>query len=135
MCSGGITLRQNFFSHYGRQLGTLAGLLVLVVVLWALTPHFLTVSNLLNIAEQANGRSVPRRMNARDALLSKRNFRLVLAALALVGFEFADVSRRVVDARATSSLITTNYGAGLYVLGLAAFAVIVGSLTVRPRTS
>jgi ribose transport system permease protein len=53
MCPGGITLRQNFFSHYGRQLGTLAGLLVLVVVLWALTPHFLTISNLLNIAEQA----------------------------------------------------------------------------------
>ncbi len=49
--------RQNsfshFFSHYGRQLGTLSGLLGLAVVLWALTPHFLTISNLLNIAEQA----------------------------------------------------------------------------------
>lgn len=53
MCVGGIVLRQNFVSHYGRQLGTLAGLLVLALVLWALTPHFLTVSNLLNIAEQA----------------------------------------------------------------------------------
>ena len=31
----------------------MAGLLGLVVVLWALTPHFLTISNLLNIAEQA----------------------------------------------------------------------------------
>src|SRR6266576_2577768 len=51
--SGGIALRQNFFAHYGRQLGTLAGLLGLAVVLWALTPHFLTISNLLNIAEQA----------------------------------------------------------------------------------
>src|SRR6267143_1122727 len=50
---GGIALRQDFFSHYGRQLGTLSGLLGLVVVLWALTPHFLTISNLLNIAEQA----------------------------------------------------------------------------------
>ncbi len=50
---GGIVLRQNFLSHYGRQLGTLSGLLGLIVVLWALTPHFLTVSNLLNIAEQA----------------------------------------------------------------------------------
>ena len=46
-------MRQNFLSHYGRQLGTLSGLLGLVVVLWALTPYFLTVSNLLNIAEQA----------------------------------------------------------------------------------
>jgi ribose transport system permease protein len=53
MCLGGIALRQNFVSHYGRQLGTLAGLLALALVLWTLTPHFLTVSNLLNIAEQA----------------------------------------------------------------------------------
>jgi ribose transport system permease protein len=51
--TGGIALRQNFFAHYGRQLGTLSGLLGLALVLWALTPHFLTVSNLLNIAEQA----------------------------------------------------------------------------------
>jgi ribose transport system permease protein len=50
---GAIALRQNFFAHYGRQLGTLAGLLGLVIVLWILTPHFLTISNLLNIAEQA----------------------------------------------------------------------------------
>jgi len=35
-----------------RQLGTLLGLLTLCAVLWALTPHFLTVANLLNIAEQ-----------------------------------------------------------------------------------
>ncbi|HKZ79354.1 MAG TPA: hypothetical protein VJ124_13855 [Pyrinomonadaceae bacterium] len=49
----GIALRQDFFLHYGRQLGTLAGLLGLMVVLWALTPHFLTISNLLNVAEQA----------------------------------------------------------------------------------
>ena len=39
-------------SHYARQFGTLAGLVVLCLVLWALTPHFLTVSNLLNIAQQ-----------------------------------------------------------------------------------
>ncbi len=53
MCLRRIALRENFFSHYGRQLGTLSGLLGLVVALWALTPHFLTVSNLLNIAAQA----------------------------------------------------------------------------------
>lgn len=53
MRAGGIALRQNFFSHYGRQLSTLAGLLGLSLALWALTPHFLTVSNLLNVAEQA----------------------------------------------------------------------------------
>ena len=53
MCVGRIALRQNFASHYARQLGTLAGLLVMIAVLWVLTPHFLTISNLLNIAEQA----------------------------------------------------------------------------------
>ena len=36
----------------GRQLGTFAGLLVLCLILWAATPHFLTVSNLLNVLEQ-----------------------------------------------------------------------------------
>jgi ribose/xylose/arabinose/galactoside ABC-type transport system permease subunit len=36
----------------GRRLSTLAGLLGLCVLLWALTPHFLTVSNLLNVLEQ-----------------------------------------------------------------------------------
>ena len=39
-------------SHRGRQLGTLAGLFTLCLVLWAATPHFLTVSNLLNVLEQ-----------------------------------------------------------------------------------
>ncbi len=37
-----------------RQFGTLIGLLVLCAVLWVLTPHFLTVSNLLNIAQQTS---------------------------------------------------------------------------------
>jgi len=37
-----------------RQFGTLIGLLVLSAVLWALTPYFLTVSNLLNIAQQTS---------------------------------------------------------------------------------
>ena len=41
-----------FFAHRGRQFGTLLGLLALVIVLWILTPHFLTISNLLNVAEQ-----------------------------------------------------------------------------------
>jgi ribose transport system permease protein len=37
-----------------RQLGTLMGLVGLSTVLWILTPHFLTVSNLLNVAEQTS---------------------------------------------------------------------------------
>ena len=37
-----------------RQFGTLIGLLALCAVLWILTPHFMTVSNLLNVAEQTS---------------------------------------------------------------------------------
>ena len=37
-----------------RQYGTAAGLAGLCAVLWALTPYFLTVSNLLNVAEQTS---------------------------------------------------------------------------------
>jgi ribose transport system permease protein len=43
---------KEFLLHHGRQFGTLFGLVVLSATLWALTPHFLTVSNLLNVAEQ-----------------------------------------------------------------------------------
>jgi ribose transport system permease protein len=38
----------------GRRVGTLAGLLGLCLLLWILTPHFLTVSNLLNVLEQTS---------------------------------------------------------------------------------
>ena len=37
---------------HGRQLSTFAGLLGLCVLLFILTPHFLTLSNLLNVMEQ-----------------------------------------------------------------------------------
>jgi ribose transport system permease protein len=43
---------KRFFLHYGRQVGTVLGLLVLSAVFWALTPHFLTTSNLLNVTQQ-----------------------------------------------------------------------------------
>jgi ribose transport system permease protein len=45
-------ISKEFVLHHGRQFGTLFGLVAVCVVLWALTPHFLTVSNLLNVAEQ-----------------------------------------------------------------------------------
>ena len=40
--------------HPNRQLGTLLGLMFLVIFFWILTPHFLTVSNLLNVAQQTS---------------------------------------------------------------------------------
>ncbi len=45
---------REFLAHSGRQFGTLVGLFALCAVLWALTPHFLTVSNLLNVAQQTS---------------------------------------------------------------------------------
>ena len=45
---------KTFLVHYGRQFGTLLGLFILCVVLWILTPYFLTVSNLLNVAQQTS---------------------------------------------------------------------------------
>jgi ribose transport system permease protein len=52
--AGGPRLRKGrpFIAHHARQFGTLAGLIALCAVLWILTPHFLTVSNLLNVAQQ-----------------------------------------------------------------------------------
>ena len=38
----------------GRQLGTLFGLVGLCLILWILSPYFLTLSNLLNIVEQSS---------------------------------------------------------------------------------
>jgi ribose transport system permease protein len=46
MTSGGLST--------ARQFGTLIGLVLLSLVLWALTPHFFTVSNLLNVAQQTS---------------------------------------------------------------------------------
>jgi ribose/xylose/arabinose/galactoside ABC-type transport system permease subunit len=46
------TLR--WFSGSGRRFGAVAGLLGLCVLLWGLTPHFLTVSNALNVMEQTS---------------------------------------------------------------------------------
>jgi ribose/xylose/arabinose/galactoside ABC-type transport system permease subunit len=38
----------------GRRFGTVAGLLGLCLLLWILTPHFLTVANALNVMEQTS---------------------------------------------------------------------------------
>src|SRR6476659_7718021 len=41
-----------WFTRHARQYGPLLALVGLSMVLWILTPHFLTISNLLNVAEQ-----------------------------------------------------------------------------------
>ncbi len=45
---------KEFILHNARQFGTLFGLFVLIILLWILTPHFLTISNLLNVAQQTS---------------------------------------------------------------------------------
>lgn len=46
--------KREFLIHYGRQFGTLIGLLVLCFILWVATPFFLTVDNLLNVLLQSS---------------------------------------------------------------------------------
>ena len=43
---------KEFIIYNARQFGTLIGLIMLCITLWILTPHFLTVSNLLNVTQQ-----------------------------------------------------------------------------------
>ncbi len=45
---------RNLLARHSRQLGTACGLVGLVVMFWIVTPHFLTISNLLNIAQQTS---------------------------------------------------------------------------------
>ena len=45
---------KEFVLHNARQFGTLVGLFFLIILLWILTPHFLTVSNLMNVAQQTS---------------------------------------------------------------------------------
>jgi ribose transport system permease protein len=40
--------------NYGRQFGTFLGLILLCLILWILTPYFLTLSNLMNVLEQSS---------------------------------------------------------------------------------
>src|SRR3954464_15005870 len=40
--------------EFARRFGAVAGLILLCGLLWILTPHFLTVANLLNVMEQTS---------------------------------------------------------------------------------
>lgn len=52
--TGVLQTRPRLRAQRSRQIGTFAGLVALCLVLWAATPHFLTVSNLLNVLEQTS---------------------------------------------------------------------------------
>jgi ribose transport system permease protein len=52
--TGGLQTRPRLRAQRSRQIGTFAGLVALCLVLWAATPHFLTISNLLNVLEQTS---------------------------------------------------------------------------------
>jgi ribose transport system permease protein len=45
-------IKTAWLTRTGRRFGTVAGLIGLCLLLWALTPHFLTVANALNVMEQ-----------------------------------------------------------------------------------
>jgi len=46
-----MTAKENILRN-GRQLGTLLGLIIVIVIFWLSSSYFLTLSNLLNIAQQ-----------------------------------------------------------------------------------
>src|SRR5262245_25249871 len=48
-----MTIKRFVLTH-GRQLGTAVGLMMVCLVLTIASPHFLTVSNLLNVAQQTS---------------------------------------------------------------------------------
>jgi ribose/xylose/arabinose/galactoside ABC-type transport system permease subunit len=48
----GTPLVSAWLKRAGRRFGTVAGLIGLCLLLWALTPHFLTIANALNVMEQ-----------------------------------------------------------------------------------
>ena len=53
--SGQLNMKmKEILLHNMRQFGTLIGLFVLCIVLWILTPHFLTIANILNITQQTS---------------------------------------------------------------------------------
>jgi len=52
--TGDFQTRPRLKAQRSRQIGTFAGLVALCLVLWAASPHFLTVSNLLNVLEQTS---------------------------------------------------------------------------------
>ncbi len=47
-------MKKELLIQNSRQLGTFVGLIVVTAVFWILSPYFLTISNLMNIAEQAS---------------------------------------------------------------------------------
>lgn len=47
-------VNKDILLHNSRQFGTLIGLMIVTIVFWILSPYFLTVSNVMNIAEQTS---------------------------------------------------------------------------------
>lgn len=47
-------LNKEFIIHHGRQFGTFAGLILLCLIMWILSPRFLTLPNLINITQQTS---------------------------------------------------------------------------------
>lgn len=53
MATNGVSPGRIRGAFRGREIGTLCGLVILCIGLWAATPHFATVSNLVNVVQQS----------------------------------------------------------------------------------
>lgn len=49
----GVARKPSIGGFRGREIGTLGGLVILCIGLWIATPHFMTVSNLVNVVQQS----------------------------------------------------------------------------------
>src|SRR5688572_7258590 len=108
----------------GRRLGTLAGLLALCVLMWILTPHFLTVSNLLNVLEQTSINAVIA-VGMTFVILSAGIDLSVGSLLALSGVVMATLLHQNVSAPLA---ITAGLGMGFGFGALSGIAITWGRL-------
>jgi len=106
-----------------RELGTLVGLVLLVVLLSVLTPHFLSVSNLLNVMEQTSINAVIA-VGMTFVILSGGIDLSVGSVLALAGVVLASVLR---SGTAIPLALTAGVAAG------AACGALNGLLITRGR--
>ena len=119
-----------------RRFGTVIGLVVLCAILWILTPYFLTVSNLLNIAEQTSINAIVA-VGMTFVILSGGIDLSVGSLVALAGVILGDALRdgqplALALTAALAAGVVCGLGNGLLVSqgGLPPFIVTLGTMSI-----
>jgi ribose transport system permease protein len=100
--------------HLGRQSGTIAALCGLCLLLWILTPHFLTVANLLNVMEQT----------AINAVVSIGMTYVIISA----GIDLSVGSILALTGVVLAQMLKAGWPAALAITATAAFGAGIGAL-------